>query len=174
MPKTLEFLFNVIIWIIVPVILFFILLMTKKTAKDPDFAKEVKSINAGFWGGVALVAIIVIYKVGGYLANGFPNNPIFQGINLFWTFGASLVTLLLFTSKGTVAGNKTIGLVVLTLTTTSLYALVHYFLIREYNELLLSLTLGAAFGAMLHFASSPKSLKDFLERTQRIKGTIRG
>ncbi len=166
MPKTLDFLFDIIIWVLTPLILFLILMMTKKTAKDPDFAKEVKSIKSGFWGGVTLVAIIVIYKVGGYLANGFPDNPIFQGLNLFWTFATALVALLLFTIKGTVAGHKTIGLTVLALTTLSLYGLVHYFLIREYNELILSITLGAAFGALLHFASSPKSLKDFLERTK--------
>lgn len=167
MPKTLDFVFTFIIWILIPIILFTILLMTKKTAKDPDFAKEVKSIKSGFWGGVTLVAIIVVYKVGGFVVNGFPNNPIFQGFDLLWTFGSSLITLILFSIKNTVASHRTIGLIVLIITSFSLYALLDYLLIRENNALLTSLTLGVAFGAMLHFASSPKSLRDFLERTKK-------
>ncbi len=167
MPKTLDFLFNLIIWVIVPFILLVIVLTTKQTAKDPDFVKEVKSIKAGFWGGVILVAIIVVYKAGMFTSVGFPNNPIFQGFNLWLAFASSLITLILFSAKKTVAGLKTIGLTVLLITTLSLYALVDYLLIREHNDLLLSVTLGATFGILLHFASSPKSLKDFLERTKK-------
>ncbi len=164
MPKTLGFLFDIIIWIIVPFILFFILLTTKKTAKDPDFIKEVKSINSGFWGGVLLVAIIIVYKVGLFISNGFPSNPIFQGFNIWLALGASLIILILFSAKKTVGSTKIIGLTVLLITTLSLYAFIDYLLIRENNAFLLSLTLGTTFGAMLHFASSPKSLKDLMER----------
>ena len=174
MPKTLDFLFNIIVWAIVPLILFIILLLTKRTASDPDFVKQVKSINSGFWGGVTLVAIILVYKVAGFVISGFPHNPIFQGFDLWITFGTSLIILILFALKNTVAGNKTIGLSVMIITSLSLYFLIDYLLIRENNSLLLSITLGAAFGSLLHFASSPKSLKDFLERTQRTGGTTRG
>ena len=167
MPKTLDFIFNIIVWAIIPFILFTILFLTKRTSSDPDFAKQVKSINSGFWGGITLVAIIIVYKVANFIISGFPHNPIFQGFDLWITFGASLVTLILFAMKKTVAGGKTIGLSVMIITALSLYFLIDYLLIREDNALLLSITLGAAFGSLLHFASSPRSLKDFLERAKK-------
>lgn len=167
MPKTLDFLFNIIVWVIIPLILFIILFLTKRTSSDPDFIKQVKSINSGFWGGITLVTIIIVYKVAGFIISGFPHNPIFQGFDLWLTFGTSLVTLILFTMKNIVAGNKTIGLSIMIITSLSLYFLIDYLLIREDNALLLSITLGAAFGSLLHFASSPKSLRDFLQRTKK-------
>jgi len=166
-PKTLDFIFNIIVWAIIPLILFIILFLTKRTSSDPNFVKQVKSINSGFWGGITLVAIIIVYKVAGFIIGGFPHNPIFQGFDLWITFGASLVTLILFAMKSTVAGNKTIGLSVMVITSLSLYFLIDYLLIREDNSLLLSITLGSAFGSLLHFASSPKSLRDFMERAKK-------
>lgn len=173
MPKTLNFLFDVVVWVVVPLIMLIILMMAKRTAKDPDFSREVKSIKAGFWGGVVLVAILVVYKVRDYLTIGFPDNPIFQGFDLLTTFLAAMAVVILFNSKNAVASEKTIGLTVLATTAASLYALISYLLIRDHNQLLLSATLGVAFGGLLHFAGSPKSLTDFIERF-RSKAKTRG
>jgi len=166
MNKPLDLIFDFINWVVVPLILFIIIFLTKKTAKDPDYIKDVKAINAGFWGGIVLIAIVLVYKVGGYIQNGFPHNPLFQGIDLALTFAISVVVFILFVSKKAVASHRTIGLTVLLITSVAAYALVSYLFIRETNELIISATLGTAFGTMLHFASSPKSLRDFLERTK--------
>ncbi|MBI3588899.1 MAG: hypothetical protein HY093_00585 [Candidatus Liptonbacteria bacterium] len=166
MPKTLNFLFDFITWVIIPLILLLVLVMTKKTDKDPDYARDVKAVKSGFWGGLTLVAIVLVYKVSHFLDVGFPHDPIFQGINLNLAFLASVIVFILFTMKNVVASHKTVGLTVLVVTALSAYALVDYLLIREYNQFLISVTLGTAFGSLLYFASFPRSLKDFLERTK--------
>lgn len=166
MDDALNIIFDFINWIVVPLILITVIIMTKKTTKDPDYIKEVKAINSGFWGGLVLVFIILVYKIGGFLKNGFPDYPLYQGIDLALTFFVSIIVFVLFVSKRAVASHRTIGLTVLITTTVATYALVNYLFIREANELIISATLGAAFGAMLHFAGSPKSLRDFLERTK--------
>lgn len=166
MDKPLDLIFDFINWIVIPLILFIVIFLTKKTAKDPDYIKDTKAIKAGFWGGIVLVAIILVYKIGGYVQNGFPHNPLYQGIDLALTFAVSIIVFILFVSKKAVASHQTIGLTVLIITSIASYALVSYLFIREANELIMSLTLGTAFGTMLHFSSSPKSLRDFLERTK--------
>ena len=166
MNKSLNLIFDFINWVVIPLILFIVIFLTKKTAKDPDYIKDVKAINAGFWGGIILVAITLVYQIGGFIQNGFPHNPLFQGIDLALTFAISIIVFILFVSKKAVASHKTIGLAVLIITSDASYAIVSYLFIREANELIISATLGTAFGAMLHFASSPKSLRDFMERTK--------
>ena len=166
MNKSLNLIFDFISWVVIPLILFIVIFLTKKTAKDPDYIKDVKAINAGFWGGIILVAITLVYQIGGFIQNGFPHNPLFQGIDLALTFAISIIVFILFVSKKAVASRKTIGLAVLIITSVASYAIVNYLFIREANELIMSATLGTAFGTLLHFASSPKSLRDFMERTK--------
>jgi len=166
MNKSLNLIFDFINWVVVPLILFIVIFMAKKTAKDPDYLKDVKAISAGFWGGIVLVAIVLVYKIGGFIQDGFPHNPLDQGIDLALTFASSIVVFVLFVSKKVVASNKSIGITVLLTTAVATYAIVSYLFIREANELIKSITLGTAFGTMLHFASSPKSLRDFMERTK--------
>jgi len=164
----LRFLFDVVIWVFVPVILAVILYFARSSAKKSVNNKDSSSIKSGFWAGFVLFLIVLVYKVGMFLNNGFPHNEIYQGFDIWLAFGASSATIILFIARKKVVHSGTTGLVVMLISFLSLYALVDYLLIREFNEILLSLTLGITFGALVTFASTPSSIKEFFSIKKKI------
>ena len=167
MEGILKFLFDVVIWVLVPAIILTVLYFTRSSFKRPGHEKDASSIRSGFWAGFVLFLIVLVYKVGFFLKEGFPNNEIYQGFNIWIVFVASVVVLLLMMAKRKVKTTRTTGLATLSISFAGFYALVDYLFIREYNELLLSLTLGVAFGALLNFASSPSSFSEFFSFRRR-------
>ena len=167
MEGTLKFIFDIVIWILVPLIILAVLYFTRASAKRPGHEKDASSIRSGFWAGFVLFLIVLVYKVGQFIVNGFPNNEIYQGFNIWIVFGSAVSVLILMATKGKVKSTRTTGLAALLISFVSFYALVDYLLIREYNEVLLSVTLGVAFGALFSFASSPSSFREFFSFRRR-------
>ena len=81
MAGALQFIFDIIIWIFVPVMLIIGLWTLYSFCKRMEDEKYRASAKAGYLGGFLLFVIAFIFQVGGYVQNGFPQEPIFQGFN---------------------------------------------------------------------------------------------
>lgn len=162
MEGALKLIFDIVIWIFVPVIILTVLYFARATVKKPGYTNDASAIKSGFWAGFVLFLIVLVYKVGQFLTSGFPHNPIYQGFDIWITFGAALVVLFLFSIHRRLSSSRTIGLLIMLISFLGFYAFVDYLFIRDYNQVLLSLTLGVAFGALMSFASSSGSIKAFL------------
>ncbi|RJQ28431.1 hypothetical protein C4571_03605 [Candidatus Parcubacteria bacterium] len=162
MGNLLRTIFDFVIWIFVPFILFMIIRYLRgihKRAEDPRYADATKS---GFRAGFILFIIMLIYEVGGFLKAGFPDREIYQGIDLPLALLGAIVGFVLFSGGKRVLPAQVSGWITLVMTFISFYALLHYLFIRTYNEPLLSLILGITFGALAHSATSPTTLQEFL------------
>lgn len=167
MQGALQFLFDLVIWVFVPVIILTVLYFARAAAKRPGDEKDASSIKSGFWAGFVLFLIVLVYKVGQFLIHGFPKNGIYQGFNIWIVFGTALGILLLLTVRHRISTSRTTGLATLLISFLGFYALADYLFIRQYNVILLSATLGVAFGALLGFASSPSSFREFFTLRRR-------
>lgn len=163
MNQFLKTVFDFIVWVFVPLILLMVIRYMYKTHKRVEGEKHRVATKAGFWAGFMLFIMTLIYQVGIFIKTGFPNKEMYQGFDLPLALVGGVVGFILFTGGKKVLPAQLSGWIVLVIAFVTLYALLHYVFIRTYNEILLSLILGIAFGALAHSATSPSSIKEFLE-----------
>jgi len=163
MQDLLKTIFDFVIWVLVPAILVLVIWIITSIMRRVEDEKYKTSLRGGFWGGFILFTMILIYQVGQFLRSGFPQNDIFQGFNILLALGSALVIFAILSGGKRVYAHKLSGWIVLLLTFASFYSLLHYLLMRTYNEILLSIILGIAFGVLGHIASFPSSLRQFFE-----------
>lgn len=156
--------FNFVIWILVPLILLVILFLMRLLTSKAEDLKQKGAMRSGFWAGIILFVMALVYEVGPYLQTGFPHNALFQGFNLWLGIGAGLITFFLFLGGKYIIEPSMVGIFTLFVTFLASYALFHYLFIRTYNELVLSLTLGVAFGILTHFANPHSHVHKVIHR----------
>lgn len=159
----LQLIFNFVIWIFVPGILVLLVKMASSVHKRAEDARHRAATRAGFWAGFMLFIISLVYQVGIFLKTGFPQNEIYQGFDIWLALTGALASVLLFAGRKTELSPRASGLIVLALTFLAFWSLLHYLLVRTYNEILLSLILGITFGVLAHFAVTPSSIREFLK-----------
>ncbi len=150
----LRTIFDGAIWIFVPLILIIVLYTTRVMVGKAEDKAHRKSMNASFWAGFMLFVIVLIYQVGLFITNGFPQNEVYQGFNVQFAVGSGIVAFLLFLAGRRMASQRLTGFTVLLTVAVSCYALVHYLFIRTYNQWILSITLGFTFGYLVHIATA--------------------
>ncbi len=163
MASALELVFYFIVWLAVPIVLLVCIWLIRAMADKAEEKKHRLAMNAGYWAGVMLFLIILVYQVSVFLKVGFPRNDIYQGFSLTLALISAFVVFVLFIGGKKVAPPIISGLLVLILTFLAFSALFHYLFIRTYNNILLSSILGGIFGFLTHFAVSPTPLRDFLK-----------
>lgn len=163
MTDILRTIFNFIIWVFIPVTLLGVIWFMGSVPGRIEDKRHRSAARAGFWAGIMLFIIILIYQVNIFLKISFPHNEIFQGFSIQLALSSALITFLLFLGGKKIIPPGASGWLVLVLTFVSSSALLHYLFIRTYNDLLLSIILGALFGLLTHFAAFPSSLKEFLK-----------
>lgn len=163
MATALQFIFDILVWVFVPLMLIIGLWTLYSFCKRMEDEKYRASAKAGYFGGFLLFVIAFIFQVGGYVQSGFPEESIFQGFNPWITLGAALIAFILAPSGKKIIPREWSGAVVLLGSSAGFYALAHYLFIRTWNEFLLSLILGISFGAFAFIASSPALIRQFLE-----------
>lgn len=163
MAGALQFIFDIFIWVFVPVMLVIGLWTLFSFSRKMEDEKYKVSEKAGFFGGFLLFVIVFIYQVGGFVKNGFPQEPIFQGLNPWITLGAAAAAFILSNTGKKIIPREWSGGVVLLSSFACFYALAHYLFIRTWNEFLLSLILGISFGIFGYIASSPALIRQILE-----------
>jgi len=163
MESALKLIFDIIIWVFVPLILITAIFLISSLSKKMADKKYQASVRAGFWAGFFLFIIIFVYQISIFLKSGFPNQPIFQGFNLWLALaGGATAFGLSLEERHIIISPKWSGWVILILTFTCFYGLFHYLFIRAYNELIISSILGVTFGILTHIASSPSLVHEFI------------
>lgn len=162
MANVLEATFYFVIWFLIPAILLTLIWLIKSMSNKVEEKKHRAAMRSGYWAGIMLFIIMLIYQISIFLKTGFPRNEIYQGFSLPLALSSALVVFILFLGKK-VTPPVISGLLVLIFTFITFSALVHYLFIRTYNDVLLSAILGGVFGFLTHFAASPTSLREFLK-----------
>lgn len=162
MSEVIKGIFDVVIWTYVPIIMGMVIFYAYMIADKIEHTHYKKTARSGFWAGFILFLIVLIYQVGVFLTNGFPDDPIYKGFNLLLAIGAALITYPIFYS-GKKTSPKLAGWIVLALTTISFWTLFHYLFVHTYNEYILSMALGVSFGVFAHTAFTPVSLDDLIK-----------
>jgi hypothetical protein len=153
MENGLRAIFDIVIWVLVPVILFIILRRAHRMSKQFDDERHKAAAKSGFWAGTSLFLIILVYQVSIFIKSGFPNLDIYAGFDIWLALiGAAVGFVLSYGGRRTIPP-KLVGFSVLVVTFLASYSLFHYLFIRTYNEVVLSLVLGITFGLLVHYAS---------------------
>jgi len=105
-----------------------------------------------------LFIIVLIYQISVLLQTGFPHNDIFVGFNVWLSL---LVALIVFIIATPAVINTWL---ILVFTFISFFSLFHYIFIRMYNDIILSIITGVAFGFLTHLAASLSSVTEFLNK----------
>ena len=155
--------FDFVIWIFVPAILVLVILNSISLIKNAADKRHRTSMHAGFWAGIILFVIALIYQVNIFLQIGFPHKEIYQGFDLWLALIGGAVCFLLFSGGKKIIPPRLSGWIIFVLTFASLYALLDYVCIRSFNEVLLSIILGGALGFFFQLTTSPSSMRDFLQ-----------
>ena len=158
MESVLKFIFYSIIWLFVPIILAIVIRFLATVHKKTSIKAHRYASRAGFWAGFMLFMIVLIYQMTVLLQVGFPHNDIFGGFNIWLSL---LVALIVFI----VATPAVISTwLILVFTFISFSSLFHYIFIRTYNDIILSVVTGVAFGFLAHLAASVSSVSEFLNK----------
>jgi len=152
MAESIKFIFNTVIRFFVPIVTIIILFYARASIGNSKIPQEKSAKSSGFWAGVLLFIMALIYEVSKLLKSGFTNDPLYQGFNLGLALFSAIVTFGLFISGKRFAHPHFSSFGILATVFISLYVLFSYVFIRTYNELILSLTLGVTFGILAHYA----------------------
>jgi len=160
--RVLTLIFNLIVWFFVPLIALVMLYFARVLPARADDRQHESAMKAGFWAGVMLFVIILVYQISVFVREGFPSEAIYQGFNLWWAILSAVFGFFIFTNAKEAVSPKLAGLGILLLSFLGCYIFLHYLFIRTYNELLLSAVLGITFGVLTHFASTPGLIRRVL------------
>ncbi|MCR4328592.1 MAG: hypothetical protein NUV53_03695 [Patescibacteria group bacterium] len=160
MEYALKPIFDAIVWILVPSLLGSALWSTYSHAQKSSDSRANDSGQAGFMAGFILFIIIVVYQIGVFLKTSFPEGPIYKGFDLWLAFSSAILAYLIFSGGKKIIPIRLKGWGILGASFFIFYSLFHYLFIRTFNEFLLSLVLGLAFGIFVHNIVSPPT-KEF-------------
>lgn len=162
MESVLKFIFSLIIWFFVPAVLVITILFLATVHKKSEIKSRRHSARAGFWAGFMLFIIILIYQMNIFLKTGFPHDTMFRGFNLALSLITALIVFIIATPAVMASW------LVLLFTFISFSSLFHYVFIRTYNDIILSMVMGAAFGFLAHLAASLSYVSEFLNKKDNL------
>lgn len=163
MSSALNLLFSVVIWGLVPALLAWCVFFFGRLYQRVDDLRHRYTARSGFWAGVMLFLVVIIYQIGQLREAGFPENDIYQGFDLWFALASGVLGYLFLSGGRHIISPRLMGWFVMFMTFAPLWMLVHYLFIRSYNATLLSLVLGMTFGILAHLAASPSSIRDLLK-----------
>jgi hypothetical protein len=152
----------VVVWIIVPIILFGLHFLSRSIVKQAKNGENKLSTRAGYWAGLIAFVVFLIYESS---SMKFPDFNSISSIDLyFWILPLSGIMGYYFLHfLKTMIPTRMAGFVVLLLVFCSLSSLFSYFFIQAINDILMSLSLGTAFGVLIHIIISPKMINDIFK-----------
>ena len=157
----LQWIFNLVIWVVVPFIILVAIRFAYSAAYGAENVRVRTSTKSGFWAGFVLFIMALIYQVGVFIQDGYPDVPIYQGFSLPLALGVGVLTFMFLFGRRIFTG-KLSGWAILLISFAGFYVFFQYLFVHTYNEQLLSAILGAVFGTLTHFAVFPSSLHEFL------------
>jgi hypothetical protein len=161
LPEHVKPVFSVVVmillWVLVPGIMLGVLFLSKRLSARVSDPQMKTSARAGWWAGMVLFVFFFIYQIP---QMQIPDSLVVANINLSYLgaiIGAAIGFSLLLT-LGALIESRAIGIITLLLSFSAASALCNYFLIRLHNDILLSGTLGIAFGSLLYVVIFPKHM----------------
>jgi hypothetical protein len=161
----------VIVWIVVPIILFGLFMLSRSIVNKAKKGEHELSTRAGYWAGLIAFVIFLIYELPSIR---FPNFNSISSINIsFWVLLVSCIAGYYFLHflKITIP-TRMAGFVVLVFVLCSLSALFSYFFIQSINDVLMSISLGLAFGVLVHIIIDPKMINDIFTNDESKENII--
>jgi len=163
----MKFLTVIVVWVIPPIILFGLIIYSKSIQRKTTAEDNKISVKAGYWGGLILFVIYIVYQMPLFQPPHFGKIEIFQ-LNLWGLLGGVLVGFFLLLVLRKIVRTPIASFIVLLLTFCGTSGLFSYFFIRTFNDILISSTLGMAFGTFLHIMIMPKSIREIFGDTSKI------
>ncbi len=158
----ISFISNLVLWMIIPFILFALFIFSWVIAKKAKTSELKVSSRAGLWAGLI---IFVIYLLSNLNRVHEPNFS-FQSLPGLLIMPMSLGFIIGFSFLWLVRSmtpTRLVGIITLLLSAISTSALFTYFFIIDLRIWILYLTLGSALGILLHIVFFPASVKEIFE-----------
>ena len=149
----------ILLWLIIPSIMAGLVLMGRSIVKRAVEGENKVTARAGWWAGLVLFVIYFIYKMPSFQVPEIIIDRTLE-LNLRGVIFGTLVGFVLLWILKIFISTRVVGFIILFLVFSGTSFLYSYFFIRTFNDILLSSTLGIAFGVLLHIIVMPKSIQD--------------
>jgi len=149
----------IVLWLIVPSIMVGLIVMGRSIVKRAVEGENKVTARAGWWAGLVLFVIYFIYKLPSFQIPEIIIDRTLE-LNLRGVILGTLVGFFLLLILKICISSRVVGFIILLLVSSGTSLLYSYFFIRTFNDILLSSTLGIAFGVLLHIIVMPKSIQD--------------
>jgi hypothetical protein len=144
-----------VLWMIVPIILFGLIVLASSIVSRTAEGEHRLSVRAGFWAGLVGFVAFVVYEMDSFNIPDFTKAMSIHLNILHFLLAMGFGYFMLYVMKQFVP-TRLGGFVVLLLVFTGSTSLFSYFFVQVINDELLSTSLGAALGVLLHMLVSPK------------------
>jgi len=149
----------IVLWLIVPSIMVGLIVVGRSIVKRAVEGENKVTARAGWWAGLVLFVIYFIYKLPSFQIPEIIIDRTLE-LNLRGVILGTLVGFVLLWILKICISSRVVGFIILFLVFSGTSLLYSYFFIRTFNDILLSSTLGIAFGVLLHIIVMPKSIQD--------------
>jgi hypothetical protein len=148
-----------VVWVLVPIILFGLFWLSRSIVEKAKSGENKLSTRAGFWAGLILFVIFLIYELPKIK---FPDFISITSINfnLFLLIISIMAGYMFLYLLKILIPTRMAGFAVLTFVFCSLSSLFSYFCIQSINDYIMSISLGFAFGALVHIIVSPQMINN--------------
>ena len=154
-----DFLTFIVFWLIVPSIMVGLIVVGRSIVKRTVEGENKVTAIAGWWAGLVLFVIYFIYKLPSFQIPEIIIDRTLE-LNIRGVILGTLVGFFLLLILKICISSRVVGFIILLLVSSGTSLLYSYFFIRTFNDILLSSTLGIAFGVLLHIIVMPKSIQD--------------
>lgn len=157
----------ILFWVFVPGIMLGVVILGKRLSSKVENSEMKTSARAGWWAGLILFVFFFIYQIPRFR---LPTSLVEPSIELSYIgalCGAFVGFIILFALRALIE-SRAIGLITMLLSFSGTSALYSYFFIRMHNNILMSSSLGVAFGALLYVVLFPKKMHELLGRNDHI------
>ena len=165
LPEFLKPVFEIIafilFWLFVPGIMLGIVILGKRLAKRVSDSEMKTSARAGWWAGMVLFVFFFIYQIPNFKIPLSLLDPSIE-LSYFGAVGGSVVGFAVLFGLRALIQSRAIGLITMLLSASGASSLYSYFFIRGHNDILMSASLGIAFGALLYVVILPKKMHEIL------------
>lgn len=149
----------IVLWLVVPSIMVGLIVVGRSIVKRAVEGENKVTARAGWWAGLVLFVIYFIYKLPSFQIPEIIIDRTLE-LNLRGVILGTLVGFVLLWILKICISSRVVGFIILFLVFSGTSLLYSYFFIRTFNDILLSSTLGIAFGVLLHIIVMPKSIQD--------------
>ena len=154
--------YDIVVWIIVPIVIFAILILAIRIVSGVSNSDHKVSARAGLWAGLLLFVVYVVSQLAtlqniSFSVDYFSYVPQFNLIN---TIIGSILGFAFFAGIRYIIPTRLVGLIVLLLTWASTSALFSYIFIQSTRNSVMCFALGTLIGALVYVVIFPTPFRE--------------